>query len=495
MGSMFKAHDIRAKSEVLTAEVKNNLYSAIVCYIRESLKCKSVVICRDARLAAPEIAEGLCTCLTSYGTDVFLNPLPVSTCQFYFSCMQHPDSAGLMITASHNPGNYIGIKIVGPMLEPIAYCNGPDGGIKKIEENYLNKTVFSKSTKGKCTVINYLDRYIDYTMRLAGVFTGSLSGMNLLLEFFGGSGGTEISLAFQRSGANIFCRNIIPDGYFRQGDPNPIIESSVAPTRKEMQNGNYDLGFCFDGDADRMDLMFPDGSQIIPGLNMSVIAPYLMSVYKGIKKDFYVDPKTNPVSISKLEQAGCNVKLIKNGHSSIKAKMKENPSFFGAVEESAHYYLNLPFDISDFSKGFAQTESSLFFALLCAKSMKEKPESYQEIKRIQNSIYRVREWSVNCENNSEIIPVIAAKVTSRMKELGATVIEKMEDGTPLESTLMRFNVPDKISKETEVSNWAQVSQRISASEDAVIKWEICASNEETCQALFNEINACCKGIR
>lgn len=492
MENMFKAHDIRAKSDRLTVEIQRSLYSAITCYVQKSLKCKSVVICRDARLSAPEIAQGLCSYLTSFGIDVFLNPLPVSTCQFYFSCMQHPDSAGLMVTASHNPGNYIGIKIVGKKLEPISFDEGPDGGIARIKENYCQKAVPIKGANGKCTVINYLDRYIDYTMQLSKVEPGSLAGMKFLLEFFGGSAGAELALAFQKAGANIVCRNIIPDGFFRQGDPNPIIESSIAPARNEMKNGDFDMGFCFDGDGDRLDLMFSDGKQIIPGLNMSVIAPYVMDIYEGRKTGFYVDPKTNPVSIVRLEQAGCNVKLIKNGHSSIKAKLKENSSFFGAVEESAHYYLNLPYDISDYSKGFAQTESSLFFALLCAKCMKEKPELYKEIKKIQNSVFRVREWSLNCENNPESIPVIASEVISRMEKLGALVIEKMDDGTPLEATLMRFNIPGEITKGTDVSDWAQVSQRISASEDGVIKWEICSANKETCQALFKEIKACYK---
>lgn len=487
---MFKTHDIRTKAEKLTAEIKNDLYTAISSYLIDSVKCKSVVICRDARLAAPEIAQGLCNTLTSYGIDVFLNPLPVSTCQFYFSCMQHPESAGLMVTASHNPGNYIGIKIVGPGVEPIAFGIGPDGGIKKIKENYQNKLTPAKKAKGKCAIINYLDRYIDYTMQLAGVRPGSLSGMNFLLEFFGGSAGMELALAFQKAGADIVCRNIVPDGYFRQGDPNPIIESSIAPAREEMKNGSYDMGFCFDGDGDRMDLMFSDGSQIMPGLNMSVIAPSVMSIYKGRKTGFYADAKANPVTISKLEQAGCNVKLIKNGHSSIKAKLKENPAFFGAVEESAHYYINLPFDISDSSKGYAQTESSLFFALTSAKCMKENPDSYRELRKIQNSIYRVREWALHCDDNPEIIPEIAEKVALKMKNLGALIIEKMEDGTPLESTLMRFNLPEKITRETDLSSWTQISQRISSSEDGVIRWEICSTDEKQCQVLFKEIKAC-----
>lgn len=494
MEKMFKAHDIRAKAENLTEEVKTGLYTAVLIYVKNSLKCKSVVICRDARLAAPEIAQGLCSCFTDNGVDVFLNPLPISTCQFYFSCMQHPESAGLMVTASHNPGNYIGIKIVGPGLEPIAFGIGKDGGIRKIRENYLNKIIPVKDSAGKCTIINYLNEYIDFTMKLAEVTPGLLSGMNFLFEFFQGSAGMESALAFQKAGANIVCRNIIPDGNFRQGDPNPIIESSISPAREEMKTGHFDMGFCFDGDGDRMDLMYSNGDQIIPGLNMSVIAPYVMKIYKGSKTDFFADAKSNPVSVSLLEKAGCHVSLIKNGHSSIKAKLKENPSYFGSVEESSHYYLNIPFDLNDSSKGYAQTESSLFFALVSAKCLKENPQGYQKIQSIQNSIHRVREWALHCEENPEMLSELAKRITSRMKELGASIIENMEDGTSLEATLMRFNLPAKITKETELTDWSQVSQRISASEDGVIRWEICSSDEKSCQILSNEIKTICDGL-
>ena len=489
---MFKAHDIRTKVENLTEDIKKRLYKAIAAYLKESIKCKSVVLCRDARLAAPELAQGLCSKLLDCGIDVLLNPLPISTCQFYYSCLKNKDSAGLMVTASHNPGNYIGIKIVGPGLSPIAYNIGPDGGIKKIQELYESNVNFSSTTIGNCQIINDLDDYIDYSMRLAGVKEGSLSRMKFLMEFFSGSAGMEFALAFQKAGATVVYRNMIPDGYFKQGDPNPIIEKSISPTRKAMADSVFDMGFCFDGDGDRMDLMYSDGSQIIPGLNMSILIPYLLALYQGQKPKFFADAKSLPLSLYQLSKAGAKVSIIKNGHSSIKAKLKEYPEYLGAVEESSHYYLNLPFDINDFSKGFAQTECTLFFALLSARSLKERPDAYKEIKQLQNSVFRAREWSLHCDSAPEKMLDIVEAITSRMKEQGALVIDTMEDGSPLDATLFRFNLPKIITERTDLNSkkWAQVSQRISASEDAVIRWEISSSDEQECKKLEQEI----KGI-
>lgn len=486
---MFKAHDIRTKVENLTDVIKEKLYQAIAIYLKESLKCESVVICRDARLAAPELAQGLCSTLLDCGLDVLLNPLPISTCQFYYSCLRNKESAGLMITASHNPGNYIGIKIVGPNLFPIAYGIGQDGGIKRIKELYDSNASLISGAHGSCRIINYQDEYINYCMKLASVEIGSLSGMKFLMEFLSGSAGTEIALAFQKAGATITCRNMIPDGYFKQGDPNPIIEESIAPARKAMKEGDFDLGFCFDGDGDRIDLMFKDGSQIIPGLNMSILAPYLLELYKGTKTSIFADTKALPIALYQLSKAGCNVSIIKNGHSSIKAKLKEYPNYMGAVEESSHYYINLPFDIDDFSKGFAPTESTLVFALLSARCLKERPDAYEEIKKIQSSIYREREWSLHCDSVPEKMIEIEKEVSDRMKMLGALVIDKMEDGSSLEATLFRFNLPKIITDATDLKSktWTQVSQRISASEDSVIRWEISSSNEDECRKLKQEI--------
>lgn len=494
---MFKAYDIRTKVENLTEESKIRLYRSIAIYLKEGVKCSSVVICRDARLAAPEIAQGLCSKLLDYGVNVLLNPLPVSTCQFYYSCLRNKESAGLMITASHNPGNYIGIKIVGPSLSPIAYDIGPNGGIKKIQELYEKNATLTSETTGKCQIINYLEDYISYCMKLAEVKEGSLSGMKFLMDFLSGSAGTELAIAFQRAGADIVCRNIIPDGYFRQGDPNPIIEDSIAPTRIAIKNEYFDMGFCFDGDGDRLDLMYNDGSQIIPSLNMSILAPHLINLYGGKKSCFFADTKALPVSLFQLSKAGCKVSIVKNGHSSIKAKLKEYPTFFGAVEESAHYYLNLPYNIDDFSEGYAPAECTLFFALLSAKCLKENPKAYQEIKQLQQSIHRAREWTFHCDSNPELIPKITEEITTIMKKHGALVIDKMEDGTSLEATLFRFNLPEKITNTTDLASkkWIQVAQRISASEDSAIRWEISSSDENTCNQVKEEIMNVVNNVR
>lgn len=489
---MFKSYDIRTKNHNLTDELRIRLCNAVALYYRDVLKVKSVVICRDARLYVPQIAQDMTAVMRKAGIGVYLNPLPISTCQFYFTCMQYKESAGLMLTASHNPGEYVGIKLVSKGLFPIAMDYGPEGGIRKIMQYYKdNCRVESDKMIAKCIVINELENYVNYSMRLAGVKEGSLKGLKVMLEFLNGSAGVEQALAFQKAGADVEVRDVVPNGFFPGGDPNPIIESSVAPAREAMKKGNFDIGFCFDGDGDRMDFMDSDGQQIVPGLNMSIIIENLLPIYDGKKRDFYADVKAIPVSLCEIAKHDVNVHIIRNGHSFIKAKLRDNcdKGFFASEEESAHYYINLPYDDKHPEKGYAAVESTLFFSLVTARSYMANPQAYKRARQIQNSIFRVREWPILCEAAPEKMPEILAKVEKRMRELGAIVIDRMEDGSDLDATLMRFNLPEKFTKDTNLEGkvWGQVAQRISRSEDAMARWEVVSNSKEECERLNNEV--------
>ena len=485
---MFKQYDIRSKIENLNDAIKSRLYKAIAIYYKESVKASSVVIGRDARLYVPEIASGVTEALRDLGIDVYLNPLPISTCQFYYTAMQYRDSAGIMVTASHNPKDYVGLKLLGKGVEPIAYGCGPDGGIERIKEIYIEGREYEKATKrGRLIFVNKLESFIDYSMRLASVKEGDLKGLKIMIEALNGSAATEVALAFQKAGAEIEVRNSIPNGFFPQGDPNPIIESSIKPARDAMKNGDFDFGLCFDGDGDRLDLMAHDGEQIVPGLNMSIIVDKLMDIFGGEKKEFYADVKAIPISLCEIAKRGANIHIIRNGHSFIKDKLNTNCAngYFASEEESAHYYMNFPFDILDHSKGFAAVENTLFFALVTAKAFKERPEEYKKAKVLQNSIYREREWPLHCENAPEKMEEIMNAVEVRIKKEGAFIIKTMDDGSDLDATLMRYNLPEHFDSSSSLEGkvWWQVAQRISRSEDAMCRWEVVSNDENECKRL------------
>ena len=321
-------------------------------YIKKNVKRDnlSVSISYDSRNHSEEFARISADILAANGLDVYLFESLRPTPELSYAIRSNKSIAGIMVTASHNPGSYIGLKLMAQDVFPLAYGCGKEGGIKKIKEIYLSgPTLIEGEKKGSLEVINYLDDYISYSMELSGVKEGDLKGQKILLEFLNGSAGSEVALAFQKAGAEVDLMDVIPDGNFPKGDPNPIIETSIAPTRKAMKEGEYDYGFCFDGDGDRLDLMYRDGTQIVPGLNMALIADSVMKIFNGEKKDFYADVKAIPTSLALMAKSGAKIHIIRNGHSFIKAKLRENcdKGYFASEEESARYYMNFPYDIKD----------------------------------------------------------------------------------------------------------------------------------------------------
>ena len=501
--SMFKAYDIRTKSEHVSKELSIRLLEAIARYYHEILSVDTLVLGRDARLAAPRLMEEALEIFPAFGLDVIVNPLQSSTCQFYFSCMQHPSAGGIMFTASHNPGEYIGLKLVAPPLQALALGAGPKGGIAAIRDFYAagsNKP--SAKTRGRVYIRRYLDRFIEYSRSLAGVDDATLKGVPIMVDFLSGAAGTEVAEALMRSGAELSVRNLVPDGTFPAGEPNPIAYESLRPTTELMKKGNWAFGFAFDGDGDRMDLMDRHGEQVPPSFNLSILIPEVRAYFESVHArgywgsapfdpQMFYDVKANPLSIVLQAKAGMGVHIIRNGHSFIKEALRKNlgDQYVLASEESAHYYMNFPYDLSDPSKGFASTENTLFFALLTARMYSRYPEKYEQAMKLQDSIHRRREWPCHFFDDKHLKPVVS-EVERIFSDRGLTVFKEMEDGSSLDATLMRKGLPLKIDASSDLKgSWLQVAQRISRSEEGIARWEVASSTKEGLEEAVGPIMA------
>lgn len=502
---MFKAYDIRTKESRLTPALSTRLIIAVGRYIKEALGADSVVLGRDARLAAPALMELAVELLPEMGIEVILNPLQSSTCQFYYSCLRNPDSAAIMFTASHNPGEYIGLKLMSRGMMTLAMDSGPAGGITGIFALYLEGGDLARSPSGraKVTVRRYLDQFIDYSMRLAGVERDSLSGLSVLADFLCGAAGTEISEALGLAGAKVRTRNLVPDGFFPRGDPNPGILKSIQPTWDLMKAGGYDFGFCYDGDGDRMDVMNARGEQLAPSFNLGVLVPEIMKFFRGVhasgffdggssalwRPHMYSDVKANPLAMVDQASRGIDVHIIRNGHSFIKEALRTHcgRQYLVASEESAHYYMNFPFDLDDFFKGFAATENTLYFTLLTARLWANHPERFEKAMERQRQIARAREWPCHFIDEA-LMERVMEDVETEFAGRGLSVLKTMEDGTSLDATLMRSGLPDIIGADTDVSGaWYQVAQRISRSEEGMVRWEVVSSDGRLCHEAVEAI--------
>ena len=498
--SMFKVYDIRTKSIHMTPQRSLRLLRAIGRYITEVLDTDTVVLGRDARLAAPTLMQHALDMFPELGINVVVNPLQESTCLFYFSCMQHLKAAGIMFTASHNPGEYIGVKLMAPGMQTLATGCGPEGGIARIKEFYIaDDWAPAPVPRGTVSIRSYLDRFVDYSMKLAGVAPGSLSGVKILTDFLNGAIGYEVGKALEIAGATVRMQNLVPDGMFPKGDPNPVVLDSIQPTWDLMARESYDFGFCFDGDGDRMDIMDGNGTQLAPAFNMTVLAPEIERIFRPAfeqgcfdgehwKPQLYADVKSNPLSMHDQAMGGMGVHIIRNGHSFIKEALRNRCSeqYLVASEETAHYYMNFPVDPDDFTKGFASTENTLFFTLLTARMWHENPEAFRQAMERQNSISRVREWPCHFLEEDRMEDVMQ-DVEQAFAEKGLVGIKTMDDGSSLDATLMRYGLPEQITAETSMDRpWYQIAQRISRSEEGMTRWEI-VSNDEDLSRQANDV--------
>lgn len=484
---MFKAYDIRTPAAQLPLALSERLAYAEAQYFREQLGADTVVLCRDARLSGARYLEQGIRIFRELGFTVLAAPQVTSTCQFYDACMRHPEAAGIMYGASHNPGGDTGQKIVGPGVQPIADGCGPDGGLQAIRRLYEQGARPANRGGGRLRLINYLDQYVRDSMALAGVGPGELAGMRVLMDFLSGAAGQEFLAAFAIAGAEVVPRNLVPDGHFPSGAPNPVVRESIAPSLALLQEGGFDCAMFFDGDGDRIDFIAPDGRQLSPAFNMIALAPRLRELFPDVEQpQLYVDLKANPLAITHIARRGFGVHVIRNGHSQIKEALGRNArrGFVAAVEESSHYYLN-------FRRGerVFPAENTLFYGLLTARAWREDPRLYADLLELQGTTFREREWGYHFPSDELRAQALAAVEAAFVRQ-GGRSMSRTADGMDMEATLIRDGLPFVIDASTPLSaEWTQVAQRVSQSEKGLARWEVTAGTAERRDAAVQLIEA------
>lgn len=494
--NLFKAYDIRSKQTNFDEETSLGLCHAIAYYLLHDVKTKSVVLARDSRLGGDSLMQTAVDIFVQSGLIVYLEANPIGSCQFYYACMQHPESGGVMITASHNPGTYLGMKIVAKDVESVSVESGPEGGLGMIEFYYEKPLVANKRKGGKIIPLNTIDQFIDYSMRLAGVPAGSLEGLPVVCDFLHGSFGPAVSRALTQCGVDGVYRHLVPNGNFPVGDPNPGSEGSMRDTLAYLQDNPTALCFAYDGDGDRMDLLYK-GSQLSPAFVMGIIsnelknmfAPYFGLEAENFDPTFLFDIKASPTLLLKSVMQGKKISLVQNGHSYIKSALVKgrDEHVLAAVEESAHYYLQFPQSVGQWDSPKFSTENTLFYTLLVMKAYITDPARFDEAKRLQDSSWRAREWSVMIKEAGKRI-ALQHDLEELLFKMGATKVTENEQGETLGASLYRFNLPLHYNATAELqSPWFQVFQRVSQSEDALLRWEVIASDERIGQTVFEEI--------
>ena len=326
----FRQYDIRGiVDKDLNVDVLLTIGKAFGTFVRRKGK-KTVVIAGDARLTTPDYKKAFTEGLLSTGcdvTDVGICASPV----LYFAIWKLKMDAGVMITASHNPKEYNGIKlnlgmasVFGEQIQEI---------LKLIQNNdfetEMTASMQSKNANHFEGIIEIYSDYIVDNIKLA-------RPVKCIVDAGNGVGGPILPNILRRLGCQVKEMYCEPDGTFPNHHPDPTIEAYMTDLINEMKKGEYEIGLGLDGDADRIGVVDNNGKMLFGDQILNILARDYLKNNPG--KIVLADVKCSKTLFDDIKKHGGIPMMYKTGHSNIKGKMKEDNIEFGG-EMSGHIFL------------------------------------------------------------------------------------------------------------------------------------------------------------
>jgi phosphomannomutase len=367
----FKAYDIRGR---LGEELNEDIAWRIGRACGEFLQPKTMVLGGDVRLTSNALKMALAKGLQDAGVDV-LDIGMSGTEEIYFATFHLGVDGGIEVTASHNPLDYNGMKLVREGARPIS----GDSGLREIQRlaEANDFPPVDASRRGRYTAINPRAAYIDHLLGYIDV--KNLKPMKLVLNAGNGAAGPvldAIEARFQSLGVPVELIKIhnTPDGTFPNGIPNPLLPECRADTRNAVIEYGADMGIAFDGDFDRC-FLFDENGQFIEGYYIvGLLAEAFLEKNPGSK--IIHDPRLSWNTVDVVTAAGGKPVMSKTGHAFIKERMRHEDAIYGG-EMSAHHYF----------RDFAYCDSGMIPWLLVAELLSLKGQRLGELVRDRMAAY------------------------------------------------------------------------------------------------------------
>ncbi|AJJ21362.1 phosphomannomutase/phosphoglucomutase [Yersinia intermedia] len=416
----FKAYDIRGQ---LGPELNEDIAYRIGRAFGEYLKPKTIVVGGDVRLTSESLKMALAEGLMDAGSDVLDIGLS-GTEEIYFATFYLGVDGGVEVTASHNPMNYNGMKLVRENAKPISGDTGLCDIQKLAEEN--NFTVPVQSKRGSYKKVSVLNEYIDHLMGYID-FKNFTKPLKLVVNSGNGAAGHVIDEIEKRFTAAHLPIEFVtvhhqPDGNFPNGIPNPLLPECRADTARAVTESGADMGIAFDGDFDRC-FFFDESGQFIEGYYIvGLLAEAFLKKEPGAK--IIHDPRLTWNTIDIVEKAGGIPIMSKTGHAFIKERMRKEDAIYGG-EMSAHHYF----------RDFAYCDSGMIPWLLVIELLSTEFKSLSQLigTRI-NQFPCSGEINYKLENSADIIRKIKNHYINENINLNEI------DGVSMEMLNWRFNI-------------------------------------------------------
>ncbi|WP_240224000.1 phosphomannomutase CpsG [Rheinheimera hassiensis] len=413
----FKAYDIRGK---LGEQLNNDVAYRIGRAFGDYLKPRQVVLGADVRATSEELKLALAEGLMDAGCDV-IDIGMTGTEEVYFATFHLQVDGGIEVTASHNPIDYNGMKLVQSGARPIS----GDSGLFAIQQLAEQGEFVQVAKKGSYTKQSVLDAYIEHL--LGYIDLANIKPLRIVANSGNGAAGHVVDAleqAFARLKVPVSFIKVHhqPDATFPNGIPNPLLVENRADTRAAVLEHKADFGIAWDGDFDRC-FLFDERGQFIEGYYIvGLLAEAFLQKHSG--ESVIHDPRLTWNTIDLAIQAGGKPIQSKTGHAFIKERMRLEDAVYGG-EMSAHHYF----------RDFAYCDSGMIPWLLVAELICLKA---QPLSQLVNE--RIAAFPSSGEINFTLTDPKAAIERVLQNYIARALVVDRTDGISLEFAEWRFNL-------------------------------------------------------
>ena len=408
----FKAYDVRGR---VPEELNEDVVYRIGRGYAEFLRPRTVAVGRDIRLSSDALADVLIGSLLDAGVNVVDIGVGGTEMVYYASFSRELDG-GVMVTASHNPPNYNGMKFVRKGARPIS----ADTGLKDIRALAERGEFADASARGGLQKVDLHTDYIDHL--LSYVDPAGLRSLRIVVNAGNGGAGPIVDRLEPRLPFEFIKVDHRPDGTFPNGVPNPMLEENRRRTAETVLREGADAGIAWDGDFDRC-FFFDENGHFIDGYYVvGLLAQSFLARSPGAR--IVHDPRLTWNTLEVVENCGGTAVQSVSGHAFMKQAMRDADAAYGG-EMSAHHYF----------RSFAYADSGMIPWLLVTQLMSERglPLSALVDERMER-------FPASGEINRTVDD--AAEVLARIERIYSGEAERIEhvDGLSMEFSRWRFNL-------------------------------------------------------
>ncbi|MFA4817908.1 MAG: phosphomannomutase/phosphoglucomutase [Parcubacteria group bacterium] len=353
---IFKAYDIRGVyPEEITEDAAYKIGQAFASYA----KVKSIVVGRDTRLSSPSLMDAVIKGITSQGVDVEDIGLCSTSC-FYFTVGDNQEfDSGIMVTASHAPKLINGFKMV--FRGNLSLTKEQ---ILEFKDIVLKEDFQEREHEGQVIKKDPTEKYVQTIRRF---IKDKILPLKVVMDPGNGTAGLYIEKVFAGIGLQIIPIFFEPDGNFPNHETNPKLPENRTKIIEKIIKEKADLGFMFDGDADRMYVLDRSGEVVDPSLILAIIGEYM--VKNSTKKKVVIEVRTSKIVRDWVEKAGGKIIVSSCWTIPIKLEMKADSEIVFGGETSGHYIF----------PELHETDDGIFGALTFLQAISVKEKTIDEI--------------------------------------------------------------------------------------------------------------------